>query len=131
MLDFVHHGDTLKIIKLHSEQADILTLMLNDVCASCTIFKSYAEPQMCTLSSSTSLVFVNILLSVDRMLNSIGGELDKKIKDLSDALVERRRAFLDLAIISTQNTTSQILDDVAKISTRLQDLKSQVSDAGR
>ena len=57
-------------------------------------------------------------------LKNIGGRPDKKIKDLSDALVERRRAFLGQATISTQITASQILEDVAKIST-------QVSDAGR
>jgi hypothetical protein len=70
------------------------------------------------------MAFVNILFSVKRTLKNIGGGLDKKIKDLSDALVERRRAFLDQAIIFTQNTASQILDELEKIST-------QVSDAGR
>ncbi len=72
-------------------------------------------------TSPASLTFVNILFSVKRTLKNIGGVLDKKIKDLSDALVERRRAFLDQTIISTQNTASQILE---KIST-------QGSDAGR
>jgi hypothetical protein len=62
---------------------------------------------------------------VKRALKNVGGSgLDKKIKDLSDALIERRRAFFDQAIISTQNTVSQILDELEKIS-------NKVSDVGR
>ena len=60
-----------------------------------------------------------------------GVGLEAKIKELSDVLVERRKAFLGQATISTEITAFQILDDVAKISTQLQDLSSQVSDAGR
>jgi hypothetical protein len=124
-LDFAHLKDTLKSIKLQSEQAQVLTLMLKDICASCKFIQSYAEDsQLCTLSSSASLAFVNLLFPGKRTLKNIGGGLDKKIKDLSNALVERRRAFLDQAIISTQNTASQILDELEKIST-------QISDAGR
>ncbi len=126
-LDFAHREDTLKSIKLQSKQAQILTLMLKDVCTSYKFIQSYAEDsQLCTLSSSTSLAFVNVVFSVKRTLKNIGGGagLDKKIKELSDAFVERRRAFLDEAIISTQNNASQILDELDKIST-------QVSDAGR
>ena len=124
-LDFANHKDTLKPIKLQSRQAEILTLMLEDVCASCKFIQTYVEDSQRTLSSSASLAFANILFAVKRTLkNVIGGGLDKKIKDLSDALVERRRAFLDQAIISTQNTASQILDELGKIST-------QVTDAGR
>src|SRR6266699_1299103 len=119
-LDFAHDKDTLKSIK-----AQILTLMLKDVCASCKFIQSYAEDsQLCALSSPASLTFLNILFSVKRTLKNIGGVLDKKIKELSDALVERRRAFLDQAIISTQNSASQILDELEGIST-------QVLDAGR
>ena len=124
-LDFAHHKDTLKSIKLRSKQAEILTGMLKDVCDSCKFIQLYAEDsQMCTLSSSASLAFVNILFSGKRTLKNIVGGVDKKIKDLSDALVERRRAFLDQAIIYTQNTASQILDELEKLST-------QVSDVGR
>ena len=124
-LDFVHHKDTLKSIKLQSKQAQILTLMLKDVCHCSQFIQSYAEdPQLCSLSSSASLAFANIVFSGKRTLKNIGSGLDKKIKDLSDALVERRRAFLDQAIIFTQNTTSQILEELKTIST-------QVSDAGR
>jgi hypothetical protein len=123
-LDFAHDKETLKSIKLKSKQAEILTFMLKDVCASCKFIQSYAEDsQLCALSSPASLTFLNILSSVKQTLKNIGGVLDKKIKDLSDALVERRRAFLDQTII-TQNNASQILDELEEIST-------QVSDAGR
>ena len=73
-----------------------------------------------------------------RTLKNIGGGPDKKIKELSDSLVERRKAFLDQATLSTEITAFQILDDVANISiqlqgisTQLQDLSSQASNAGR
>jgi hypothetical protein len=114
--------DTLKFIKPQSEQARILTLMLQDVCTCCDFIQSYAsekDSRFCTSSSSASLAFVNMLLSGKRTFNNIGGEQDKKIKELSDVLVKRRTAFLDEATISTQVTAFQILDDVAKISTQL------------
>ena len=57
-----------------------------------------------------------------RALKSIGGGPDKRIKDLSDALVERKRAFLNQAIISTQNTVSQILENLEKLSTQISDV---------
>jgi hypothetical protein len=124
-LDFAHDKNILKSIKLQSKQAETLTLMLKDVYASCKIIQSYAEDShLRMLSSSASLAFVNILFSVKRALKNMGGELEKKIKELSGALVERRRAFLDQAIIYTQNTASEILDELEKIST-------QISDAGR
>ena len=66
-----------------------------------------------------------------RTLKNIGGGPEDKIKELSDVLVERRTAFLDRAAIPTQITAFQILDDVANISTQLQDLSSRVADAGR
>jgi hypothetical protein len=75
--------------------------------------------------------FVNMLFSGKRTLKNIGGGPEEKIKELSDVLVKRRSAFLDQATISTEITAFQILDDVAKISTHLQDLTSQVLDAGR
>ena len=79
----------------------------------------------------TSLAFVNMLLSGKRTLKSIGGGSEGKIKELSDALVKRQRVFLDQATISTEITAFQILDDVANISTRLQDLSNHVLDAGK
>ena len=72
-----------------------------------------------------------MIFSGKRTLKNIGGGPDKKIKELSDGLVERRKAFLDQATISTEITAFQILDDVANISTQLQDLSSQASNAGR
>jgi hypothetical protein len=130
--DFAHHEDTLKSIKPQSEQARILTLMLQDVCSCCDFIQSYAKDlQFCTSSSSASLAFVNIVFSGKRTLKNIGGGAEEKIKELSDVLVKRRKAFLDQTTISTQITAFQILDDVANISTQLQFLSSQVLDAGR
>ena len=67
----------------------------------------------------------------------MGGGVAKDIEDLSAALVEHQRAFLDEAVITTEITAFQILDDVgivsAKvdwISTHLEWVSSQVSDAG-
>ena len=65
-----------------------------------------------------------------RTLKNIDGRPDKKIKELSDVLVERRKAFLDQAIISTEITAFQILDNVAKILIQLRYLSNQVSDVG-
>ena len=79
----------------------------------------------------TSLSFVNMLLSGKRTLKNIGGGPEGKIKELSDALVKRQKVFLDQATISTEITAFQILDDVANISTRLQDLSNHVLDAGK
>ena len=59
-----------------------------------------------------------------RTLKNIRGGPEEKIKELSDVLVKRRKAFLGQAIISTEITAFQILDDVAKIAT-------QISDVGR
>ena len=49
--DFAHHEDTLKSIKPQSEQARIITLMLQDVCSCCDFIQSYAkDSQFCTSS---------------------------------------------------------------------------------
>ncbi len=66
-----------------------------------------------------------------RTLEGIGGGPEAKIKELSDVLVKRRKDFLDQATISIEITAFQILDDLVKISTQLQYVSSQVSDAGR
>ena len=113
--------------------------MLQDVGSCCDFIQSYAkDSQFCTSSSSASLAFVNMLFSGKRTLKNIGGGPDKKIKELSDGLVERRKAFLDQATLSTEITAFQILDDVSNISiqlqgisTQLQDLSGQASNAGR
>ena len=102
--------------------------MLQDVSTFCDFIQSYAEdPQFCTLSTSASSAFVNMLFSGKRTLRNIGGGPEDMIKELSDVLVKRRTAFLDRAAISTQITAFQILDDVANISTQFRDL----SKAGR
>ena len=66
-----------------------------------------------------SLAFVNIVFSGKRTLKNIGGGPEGKIKELSDVLLQRRKAFLEQATISTEITAFQILDDVMKISTQL------------
>ena len=130
--DFAHHEDTLRSIRPQSEQARILTLILQDVCSCCDFIQSYTkDSQFCTSSSTDLLIFVNLLHSGKRTLTNAGVGVEAKVKELSGVLVERRRAFLGQATISTEITAFQILDDVAKISTQLQDLKSQVSDVGR
>jgi hypothetical protein len=63
-----------------------------------------------------------MLFSGKRTLKNIGGGQEEKIKELSDVLLNRRKAFLNQATISTQITVFQILDDVAKISTQLSDV---------
>ena len=72
-----------------------------------------------------------MLFSGKRTLKNIGGGPEDKIRELSDVLVKRRNAFLDQATISTEITVFRILDDVANISTQLQQVSSQVADAGR
>jgi hypothetical protein len=116
----------MKSIKPQSEQARILTLMLQHVCSCCDFIQSYIkDSQFCTSSSSAaSLAFVNMVFSGKRTLKNIVGGPEGKIKELSDILVKLRKAFLDQATISTEITAFQILDELEKIST-------QVSDAGR
>jgi hypothetical protein len=124
--DFAHHEDTLKSIKPESEQARILTLMLQDVGSCCDFIQSYAgkDSQFCASSSYFSLAFVNMLFSGKRTLKNIGDGPEEKIKELSSVLVKRRTDFLDRATISTQITAFQILDGVVKIS-------AQISNVGR
>ena len=75
--------------------------------------------------------------SVIRMLKNVGSGVDDKIQELSAALTEHRRAFFDHAVITTEITTFQILNDVGNmidkvdgISTQLQWVSRQVSDVG-
>ncbi len=134
--DFAHHKDTLKSIKPDSKQAQILALMLQDVCSCGDFIQSYARDSgFCRLSSSTPLAGVNVRFSGMRTLKNVGGGATKEIEDLSASLVEHRRAFLDHATITTEITAFQILDDVgiisAKvdwISTHLEWVSSQESD---
>src|SRR6266403_3974307 len=78
--DFAHHEDTLKSIKPKSEQARILTLMLQDVYSCCDFIQSYAkDTEFCTSTSSVSFTFVNMLFSGKRALKNIDGGPEKKI----------------------------------------------------
>ena len=118
--DFTHHQDTLKSIKPESEQAQILSLMLEDVCSCCDFIQSYAkDSQFCMSSWSASLAFVNVLFLGKRTLKNIGRGPEEEIKKLSDVFVKRRNEFLGQATISTEITAFQILDDVAQISSQL------------
>ena len=136
--DFAHHEDTLKSIKPDSKQAEILTMMLRDVCSCSDFIQSYADDsQFCMLSSSSLLAGVNVWFLGKRTLKNIGRGVAKDIEDLSAALVDHRRAFFNQATITTEITAFQILDGVgilsAKvdgISTQLKWVSSQVSDAG-
>ncbi len=57
--DFAHHEDTVKSIKPDSEQAKILTLILQGVCNCSDFIQLYAkDSQFCMLSSSLPLTGV-------------------------------------------------------------------------
>ena len=56
-----------------------------------------------------------------RMLKNIGSGVEEKFQELSTAIVEHRKAFLDQAVITTEITAFQILNDVGKISSQLED----------
>ncbi|KAH8990257.1 hypothetical protein EDB92DRAFT_779548 [Lactarius akahatsu] len=118
--DFAHHEDTLKSIKPDSKQAQILTLMLQDVCTCSDFIQSYTKDSQFW----------------KRTFKNLSGGATKEIEDLSAAFAVHRRAFLDQATITTEITAFQILDGVgiisAKvdgISTRLEWVSSQVADA--
>jgi len=71
------------------------------------------------------------------MLKNIRGQVNTQIEDFRTALLELRKAFLDQATIATEITAFHILDDVGiitakvdRVSTQLQWVSSQVSDAG-
>ena len=59
--DFTRHEETLKSIKPKSKQAEILTLMLRDVCDCSDFIQSYTkDPKFRTLSSPASLANSNV-----------------------------------------------------------------------
>ena len=135
--DFTQHEDTLKSVKPNSKQAEIITLMLRDVCSCSDFIQSYTkDSQFCTLSYQLHLP-IQTCNPVMRTLKNLGSEVEEKFKELSSALDERRRAFLDHAVITTEITAFQILNDVGSISakvdgisTQLEWVSTQVSDAG-
>ena len=111
--DFTRYEDTLKSIKPKSKQAEILALMLRDVCSCSDFNQSYTkDSRFCMVSSHTSLVNLNMQHSVMRMVKNIGSGVEGKIQELSAALDEHRRAFFDHAAIITEITAFQILNDV-------------------
>ena len=57
--------------------------------------------------SSASLAFINLLFSVEIESVDIWG---RPVHEMSDVLVERRKAFLDQATISMEITAFQILN---------------------
>ena len=136
--DFTRHEDTLKSIKPKSEQAAVLTLMLQDVCSCSDFIQSYTKDKLFgTSCSHTLLADLNLQSSVIRLVKNIGSGVEGKFEELSAALDEHRRAFLDHAVITTEITAFQILNDVGSISTKvdgvstqLKWVSSQVSDAG-
>jgi hypothetical protein len=71
------------------------------------------------------------------MLVNLGSQVGKQIGDLRTTLIQLRKAFLDQAVITTEITALQILDDVGIISsqldgvaTQLKWVSNQVLDAG-
>ena len=77
---------------------------------------------------------------VKRMLKNIGTRVEENFLQFSTTLVDLRRAFFDEAVIATEITVFQILDDVGSISAKVDEiftrqrehewLSRQVSDAG-
>ena len=136
--DFTHHEETLKAIKLKSKQAEIITLMLQDVCTCSDFIQSYTKDSLfCMLFSHTSFADLNMRSSVTRMLKNISSGVVGKFEELSTPLEEHWRPFFDHAAITTEITAFQILNDVGSISakvdgmsTQLQWVLSQVLDAG-
>ena len=119
--DFASHKDTLKSIMPHSKQAEVLTLMLRDVCGCSDFIQSYTkDSQFYRLSSRVLLANSNVQSSVMRALKNIGSGVEEKIQDLSTALVEHRRAFLDHAVITVEITAFQILNNVRRNSSQLE-----------
>ena len=138
VFDFTRSEDTLKSIKPNSKQAEVLKLMLREVCSCSDFIQSYTkDSQFCTSSFLTSLTNSNVQFPVMRMLKYVGSGVEDKFRELSTALDTHRRAFLDHAVVTTQITAFQILNDVGHISdkvdgisTQLNLVSSQVLDAG-
>ncbi|KAH9010296.1 hypothetical protein EDB85DRAFT_1297116 [Lactarius pseudohatsudake] len=108
--DFTQHEDTLESIKPDSRQAEILTTMLRDVCSCSDFIRSYAKDEQFW----------------KRTLKNTGGGVAKDIEDLSAALVEHRRVFLDQAIITTEITAFRILDGVGILSAKVDGISTQL-----
>ena len=110
-----------------SKQGHTLMLMLRHVCCCSDFIQSYAQDKFCTpLSSSVSYTVVNMWFSGKRLLKNISDQVDKRIEDLCAIFVELRKAFVDHAIVTTEITVLQILDDVGVISTQLDGTTTQL-----
>ena len=106
--DFAHHEDIFRSIMPQTEQPRFPTLMLQDVCSCCDFMQSYPkDSQFCTLSPPASLAFCKHAIFRDARIKNIGGGPEAKIRELSDGLVNRRKAFLDQATLSTEITALQ------------------------
>ncbi|KAH9035728.1 hypothetical protein EDB85DRAFT_2273943, partial [Lactarius pseudohatsudake] len=110
VFDFAQHEDTLKSIEPNSKQAKILILMLQDVSNCCDFIQSYAKDTPFW----------------KRTLRNMGGGAERKIQDLSTALVQHRRAFLDQATITVEITAFQILDGVGILSAKVDWMSTQL-----
>jgi len=82
--DFATHEDTLRSINPQSRQAEVLTLMLQDICRCSDFIQEYAKDSQFSM----------------RTLKNMGSGVEEKVQELSTALVEHRRAFLDHAVIT-------------------------------
>ncbi|KAH9034389.1 hypothetical protein EDB83DRAFT_1781627 [Lactarius deliciosus] len=108
--DFANQEDRFKAIGRDSKQAQILTLMLQHICNCCDFIRSYAkDPRFWK-----------------RLLKNIGGQVNKQIEDFRTTLLELHKALLDEAIITTEITALQILDDIGIISSRLDGMDMQL-----
>ncbi len=125
--DFANQEEILKSMKRESKQAQILTLMLQHVCNCSDFIQSYAkDPRFCTSSLTVSFADVNARFAGKRMLDNLGSQVDKQIGDFRTTLIELRKAFLDEAVIITEITALQILDDVGIISANIGGISSQL-----
>ena len=59
---------------------------------------------------------------------NISGQVDERIEGLCATFVELRKAFLDCAIITTEISILQILDDVRILSTHISRISTQLDE---
>ena len=129
--DFMQEAEALKNLTLQSKHHGILMHMLQHVRDCSDFIQSYAQDnKFCMLSSSVSLAIVNLWSTGTRFLKNISGQVDKHIEALCANFIKLRKAFLDHAIVSTEITILQILNNVGGISTCLDGVSNQVSGLG-
>ena len=121
---------TLKTLKFDSKQAQILTDMLRHVCNCGDFIQSYAkDPEFCMSSPSNLSLALNLWFSGQRMftLKSVTGKDDSKIEDYRTTLLRLRDLFVHHAIVTTEITALQILDDIGGICTQLGGISTQIT----